>query len=94
MPELEEALKKIREVKRTAEAYMSFDAAAGGLISEAANKLAAMEELLQNPSPDNIEKCLEKIDSFVERFSPYRSYASDMIDKIASCRGNLQKANT
>jgi len=92
MSDVGEALKKIGEVKRTAEGYLAFDALAGGLISKTVKELTAMEQLLENPSAHDVDECLKKVDSLLETFSPYRSYAADIIDKIASCRVDLEKA--
>ena len=82
--ELEEIRKTIEDSKRFLEDYKSY----GQMVTDAINSLDRIDELVADPSDENLSEALDITKELNSQMGPYKAYVpilSEAIDKLLKC---------
>lgn len=87
MSEIDEAIKYIREAREGLEPLRSYPDAVSSI-----EDLNAIEELLKNPTLENLNTALEKFEVLMKRAEPYEPFIPDIVEKAKKARELVIKA--
>lgn len=87
MSEIEEIKRKIKYCKSAIEPYGFYT----NMVAQAINDLNELEELVDNLTEKNLERCLEIITKLERLATPYASFLPDAAEKFIAIKAWLEK---
>jgi|GEM_PF-5287162 len=85
-----EASEAIKALVGILNGYMPYDGMVGGIVSGGIKMLTEARELLKNPTEENVQEVLRRVQVCKNNYSPYTSEAPDVMRQIDIVMEKLQ----